>query len=75
MNSANSGKFSWVVFLVIIGLIFSQSLCFAEKKDAKNRPERLVLMAVEYPGVEIAKVGNDIQALDWTGVLCIFSTP
>ena len=55
MNSVNSGKFSWVVFLVIIGLIFSQSLCFAEKKDAKNRPERLVLMAVEYPGVEIAK--------------------
>ena len=26
-----------------------------------------------YSGVEIAKVGKDMQALDWTGVLCIFS--
>jgi uncharacterized membrane protein len=55
MRSANSGKFSLVVFLVILGLIFSQSLCFSEEKDDNNRPERLVLMAVEYPGVEITK--------------------
>lgn len=26
-----------------------------------------------YSGVEIAKVGGGVQALDWTGVLCIFS--
>ncbi len=26
-----------------------------------------------YSGVEIAKVGDDMQALDWTGVLCLFS--
>ena len=26
-----------------------------------------------YSGVEIAKVGHGMQALDWTGVLCIFS--
>ena len=26
-----------------------------------------------YSGVEIAKVGQGMQALDWTGVLCIFS--
>jgi len=26
-----------------------------------------------YSGVEIAKVGMDMQALDWTGVLCVFS--
>lgn len=26
-----------------------------------------------FSGVEIAKVGNDMQALDWTGVLCVFS--
>ncbi len=26
-----------------------------------------------YSGVEIAKVGGDMQALDWTGVLCVFS--
>ncbi|MCK4699781.1 MAG: FIST C-terminal domain-containing protein, partial [Bacteroidales bacterium] len=26
-----------------------------------------------YSGVEIAKVGDDMHALDWTGVLCLFS--
>lgn len=26
-----------------------------------------------YSGVEIAKVGNHVQPLDWTGVLCVFS--
>ena len=26
-----------------------------------------------YSGVEIARVGEDMQALDWTGVLCVFS--
>lgn len=26
-----------------------------------------------YSGVEIARVGPDVQALDWTGVLCLFS--
>ncbi len=26
-----------------------------------------------FSGVEIAKVGDDMQALDWTGVLCVFS--
>lgn len=26
-----------------------------------------------YSGVEIARVGDEMQALDWTGVLCIFS--
>lgn len=28
-----------------------------------------------YSGVEISKVGGDLQALDWTGVLCLFSVP
>ena len=28
-----------------------------------------------YSGVEVARCGSDIQALDWTGVLCIFSDP
>ena len=26
-----------------------------------------------YSGVEIARVGGQLQALDWTGVLCLFS--
>lgn len=30
-------------------------------------------MAGFYSGVEVAKVGDTLQALDWTGVLCLFS--
>lgn len=26
-----------------------------------------------YSGVEIARVRDDMEALDWTGVLCVFS--
>lgn len=33
---------------------------------------RMPLLGI-YSGVEIARVGNDMQALDWTGVLCVFS--
>lgn len=28
-----------------------------------------------YSGVELAKVGESVQALDWTGVFCVLSTP
>lgn len=35
-------------------------------------PSNIPLLGV-YSGVEIARVGSDIQALDWTGVLCLFS--
>ncbi|UCG06541.1 MAG: hypothetical protein JSV83_21995 [Desulfobacterales bacterium] len=55
MNKGTLAKFWLVVSLVMLGLVVNQSLCFAEDEDDKNRPERLVLMAVEYPGVEIAK--------------------
>jgi uncharacterized membrane protein len=55
MNKGAMGKFWFLVSLVILGLIMNQSLSFAADEDDKNRPERLVLMAVEYPGVEITK--------------------
>ncbi len=55
MNKGTLAKFWLVVSLVMLGLVVNQSLCFAADEDDKNRPERLVLMAVEYPGVEIAK--------------------
>ena len=35
-------------------------------------PPDIPLLGV-YSGVEIAKVGGRVQALDWTGVLCLFS--
>ena len=60
MSKGISGKFWLVVSLVLVGLIGSQTLSFAEEQDDKNRPERLVMMAVEYPGVKIAK-GEDVS--------------
>ena len=55
MNKGTLGKFWLLISLVILGLVINQSLSFAADEDDKNRPERLVLMAVEYPGVEITK--------------------
>jgi uncharacterized membrane protein len=55
MNKGTLGKFWFLISLVILGLVMNQSLGFAADEDDKNRPERLVLMAVEYPGVEITK--------------------
>jgi hypothetical protein len=34
--------------------------------------DKIPLLGI-YSGVEIARVGGDLQPLDWTGVLCIFS--
>jgi uncharacterized membrane protein len=55
MNKGTLGKFWFLISLVILGLVMNQSLGFAADEDDKNRPERMVLMAVEYPGVEITK--------------------
>lgn len=55
MNNGTLGKFWFLISLAILGLVMSQSLSFAADEDDKNRPERLVLMAVEYPGVVITK--------------------
>jgi uncharacterized membrane protein len=55
MNKGISGKFGLIISLVLAGLFVTQSLCFAKEDDDKNRPERLIMMAVEYPGVVIAK--------------------
>ena len=55
MSKGISGKFWLVVSLVLVGLIGSQALSLAEEQDDKDRPERLLKMAVEYPGVKIAK--------------------
>ena len=58
MNKGISGKFFLVVSLVLVSLILTQTLSFAKEEDDKNRPERLVMMAVEYPGVVVAKDEN-----------------
>ncbi len=50
--------------------------CGMDAEDAvevqKALPKEIPLLGV-YSGVEIAKVGGQPQALDWTGVLCLFS--
>ncbi len=58
MNSGISGKFALIAFLALVVVLVSQSLCFAEQADDKNRPERLVSMAVEFPGVVVAQDEN-----------------
>ncbi len=52
------------------------SLCGIVPEEAEGVQEvigpKIPLLGL-YSGVEIAKVGKNIQALDWTGILCIFS--
>lgn len=50
--------------------------CGMDEEEAvevqKALPAGIPLLGV-YSGVELAKVGGDVQALDWTGVLCLLS--
>jgi small ligand-binding sensory domain FIST len=47
----------------------------AEEADEVRKavPPSVPLLGV-YSGVEIAPIGGRAQALDWTGVLCVFSS-
>lgn len=54
-------RFSLIVSLVAMGLVFSPWPCFgAEQEKEKEKPERLVEMAAEYPGV-VVPVGDDVS--------------
>jgi len=54
----------------------ASAYCGTEREEADEVQRaigsRMPLLGM-YSGVEIAKVGGDMQALDWTGVLCVFS--
>lgn len=54
----------------------ASAYCGTEREDAEEVQKaigsKMPLLGM-YSGVEIAKVGGDMQALDWTGVLCVFS--
>ena len=54
----------------------ASAYCGTEGEEAeevqKTIGARMPLLGM-YSGVEIAKVGGAMQALDWTGVLCVFS--
>jgi hypothetical protein len=54
----------------------ASAYCGTEREEAEEVQRiigsRMPLLGM-YSGVEIARVGQDMQALDWTGVLCVFS--
>ncbi len=54
----------------------ASAYCGTDKEEAAE-VQRVVGSKVPilglYSGVEVAKVGAKVQALDWTGVLCVFS--
>jgi len=54
----------------------ASAYCGTEREEAEEVQKaigsRMPLLGM-YSGVEIAKVGKEMQALDWTGVLCVFS--
>lgn len=54
----------------------ASAYCGTESEEAEEVQKvigsKMPLLGM-FSGVEIAKVGNDMQALDWTGVLCVFS--
>lgn len=54
----------------------ASAYCGTEREEAeevqKEIGARIPFLGM-YSGVEIAKVGASMQALDWTGVLCLFS--
>lgn len=49
----------FMIFVTIVALPFYQGTCFAQK-EAEQKPERLVTMAVEYPGIELP-AGEDVE--------------
>ena len=54
----------------------ASAYCGTEREEAEE-VQRVIGSVMPllgmYAGVEIAKVGSEMEALDWTGVLCVFS--
>jgi hypothetical protein len=61
--------------LYIDCLARASAYCGSESEEAEQVQKALgnIPLLGMYSGVEIAKVGQDIQPLDWTGVLCVFT--
>ena len=56
MNKRERGRVSLISFLAIMGVLFFTWPCAAEEKGQGKegeKPERLIVMVVEYPGVEL----------------------
>lgn len=67
-----------VLALYIDCLARASVYCGSEGEEAEKMTEvigqHMPVLGV-YSGVEIAKVGETVRALDWTGVLAVFSVP
>ncbi len=66
-----------VLALYIDCLGRAAAFCGAEEEEAEEVQRHLqdIPLLGFYTGVEIASVADHVQALDWTGVLCLFSVP
>lgn len=54
----------------------ASAYCGTEREEAEEVQRAIgsvMPLLGMYAGVEIAKVGSEMEALDWTGVLCVFS--
>ena len=63
MKKERTIRIPLIVFLVTMGLIFSQWPYISYGKDTEKeekRPERLIEMAVEYPGIEVP-IGEEVS--------------
>lgn len=67
-----------VLALYIDCLARASAYCGSEGEEAEQMTKIIgekVPVLGTYSGVEIAKVGESVRALDWTGVLAVFSVP
>ena len=58
MNRGISGKFAIIASMALMVILMSLSIGIAKEDDDKNRPDRMVSMAVEFPGVVVAQDEN-----------------
>lgn len=53
MENANRRQIALTLMSVMLALLVFQTSALAEKEDDEKGPERMLVMAVEYPGVEV----------------------
>jgi uncharacterized membrane protein len=57
MKFVKAGHVGLIITLVVMAWIFNPAVCSAKAEEA-DRPERLLVMAAEYPGVEVPAEDN-----------------
>ncbi len=55
MKAIRLSRVRLFIFTTVLGLLLTQGPCFAKDKETdENKPERLIIMAAEFPGVVVA---------------------